>query len=116
MKNRHMLGRFLFAWNGLKNTVMTERSFRSHMIAAALTVLLLIITRPAPVWWAILLLAAGIMMAVELVNTAVEKLIDYIHPAQHPVIGIVKDTLAAAVFISCSGATLALAAFIWTLV
>jgi diacylglycerol kinase (ATP) len=110
-----MLGRFRFAMQGLMATVKTERSFRSHIISAVLVLALLMLTRPAPLWWAILLLASGFMMATELVNTAVEKLIDYLHPAQHEVVGVVKDTLAGAVFISCAAGAVALAAFLCTL-
>lgn len=113
MKNHNMLGRFRFAMQGLRAAIKTERSFRDHLICAALVVLLLLFTHPAPIWWAALLLASCFMMATELVNTAVEKLIDYIHPAQHPVIGIVKDTLAAAVFVSCVAGACVLIAFLW---
>jgi diacylglycerol kinase (ATP) len=49
-----------------------------------------------------------ILIAVELLNTAVEKLADHITPEHHPEIGIVKDLGSAAVF-----AMLCLCALVW---
>jgi diacylglycerol kinase (ATP) len=48
------------------------------------------------------------VVAVELLNTAIEKLADHITPEQHPQIGVVKDLGSAAVF-----AMLALTALVW---
>lgn len=48
------------------------------------------------------------LIAVELLNTAVEKLADHITPEHHPQIGVVKDLGSAAVF-----AMLALTALVW---
>ena len=39
-------------------------------------------------------------MSVEGLNTAIEHLADFIHPEQHPKIGILKDVAAGAVFIA----------------
>jgi len=113
MKNQPMWRRFLYAFAGLKVTLATERSFRADVISASLVVLLLLVTRPAPVWWAILLLACGLVMSVELINTAVEKLVDHLHPDLHDAIKVVKDTLAGAVLVSCIAGGGVLLAFLW---
>jgi len=44
----------------------------------------LILLRPAPVWWAAVLLVTGLVLILELVNSAVEALVDLLHPAIHP--------------------------------
>jgi diacylglycerol kinase (ATP) len=113
MKNHHIWGRFLFALAGLKDTWKSERSFRSHVVAFACVVVLLLVMRPAAVWWAVLLLASCGMMAVELINTAVEKLANHLNPGRHEAIRIVKDALAAAVFMMCAAGVCVLAAFLW---
>lgn len=41
-----------------------------------------------------------LILLVELVNTAVEKMIDRIHPAEHPLIGASKDIASAAVLVA----------------
>lgn len=47
--------------------------------------------------WMLLLLCIGLVLALEMVNTAVEKLADRVHPDHHPQIGLVKDVAAGAV-------------------
>jgi undecaprenol kinase len=67
-------------------------------------VVAMLVLRPAPVWWALVLLASSGVMAAELLNTAVEHLADHLHPEVHPSIRIVKDCAAAAVLIAVVGA------------
>lgn len=65
---------------------------------AVITVLLLI--KPAAIWWAILLLTSAMVLALEAMNSALERLIDHLHPDIHPEIGMVKDMAAGAVLLS----------------
>lgn len=48
--------------------------------------------------WLIQTLAIGIVMSIEGLNTAVEKIADFIHPNYHERIGFIKDIAAGAVF------------------
>ena len=50
--------------------------------------------------WALQLLAIGLVMGVEGVNTAVEKLADYVQPLHDPRIGRLKDISAGAVMLA----------------
>jgi undecaprenol kinase len=115
MKNQHILQRFQYAWAGLKASWRSEKSFRTHVAALAAILFLLVLLRPAAAWWALLLLASACAIAIELVNTAVEKLVDYLHPQQHEVIGIVKDTLAGAVLVACTAEAVLVAVFLCSL-
>ncbi|MBC2840427.1 diacylglycerol kinase [Robiginitalea sp. SC105] len=54
----------------------------------------------SPVEWMIQLLAIGLVMGVEGVNTAIEKLSDYVQPEHDPRIGRLKDISAGAVMIT----------------
>lgn len=116
MKNQPIYRRFLFAWDGLKASWQSEKSVRVHGFVICCAVSLLILFRPHLIWWALVLLAGGMMLATELVNTAVEKLVDHLHPDIHPVIKVVKDTLAAAVFITCVAGGAVLLAFLWSMI
>lgn len=49
--------------------------------------------------WMIQLIAIGSVMGIEGLNTAVEKLSDYIQPKNDPKIGFIKDISAGAVMI-----------------
>jgi diacylglycerol kinase (ATP) len=113
MKNQSIWKRFGYALQGIQASIRTERSFRAHIAVAVFVVAVLLVTRPAPLWWGLMLLTTSVMMAVELVNTAVEKLVDFIHPGQHEVIGVVKDTLAGAVLVVCTAGVFVFAAFLW---
>lgn len=48
--------------------------------------------------WLFQLLAIGMVIGIEGLNTAVEKLADFIHPEFHTQIGFIKDISAGAVF------------------
>ena len=50
--------------------------------------------------WIMQLLAIGLVMSIEGLNTAVEDIADFIHPDFHNKIGRIKDVAAGAVFIS----------------
>jgi diacylglycerol kinase (ATP) len=67
-------------------------------------VVALVWLRPAPVWWALVLLTNALVLAAELFNTAVEVLADHLHPEQHPRIKLMKDCAAGAVLTASVGA------------
>ena len=100
MKGQSLRRRMGFALNGLQLTFRRERSFRTQLLGALAVLALLVVTRPAPLWWAILILTAGVVLVTELLNSALETLIDHLHPDQHPEIGAVKDMAAGAVLVS----------------
>jgi diacylglycerol kinase (ATP) len=52
-------------------------------------------------------LAIGIVMSIEGLNTAIEEIADFIHPEQHNKIGFIKDIAAGAVFIASVSAIIA---------
>jgi diacylglycerol kinase (ATP) len=115
VKNRGFRYRLGYALAGITISWRTERTFRTLSLGMAFILAVLVATRPAPIWWAVLLLTAGSVVALELINTAVEKLIDHVHPDQHEIVGIVKDTLAGAVLTMSVTSLLVFAAFVVSL-
>ncbi len=103
-KNQPFHRRVGFALSGMRVAFMTEGNFRIHGIALLCVVALLIVGRAEPVWWALVLLTSGTVMAAELFNTAIENLADHLHPDIHPRVRIVKDCAAAAVLVSAIAA------------
>lgn len=104
MKNQPFASRLGFAVAGIFSTLRSERSFRVHLAAVVAVTALLIWLRPAPLWWAAVALACAMVLAAELVNTAMERLADHLHPEAHPGIRQVKDCAAAAVLVASLGA------------
>ncbi|RNL90694.1 diacylglycerol kinase family protein [Sinomicrobium pectinilyticum] len=54
--------------------------------------------------WILQILTIAVIMSVEGLNTAIEKMADFIHPDHHHKIGIIKDIAAGAVFIAAATA------------
>jgi diacylglycerol kinase len=48
--------------------------------------------------WILQLLAIGLVMGIEGLNTAIENIADFVHPDYHTKIGLIKDVAAGAVF------------------
>jgi undecaprenol kinase len=115
-KNQPFLSRLRFALAGLRHAVRAENSVRIQVIAFIAAVVVLLILRPGPLWWGLVLLASSGVVAAELFNTAVEHLADHLHPEVHPSIRVVKDCAAAAVLIAVLGAAavgVALVIHVW---
>jgi len=115
MKTKTIFTRFHFAICGIRATLASEWAFRTELLCFVAVLFVLVLTRPDPIWWALVFLTSGALLAVELVNTAVEKLADHLHPKIHPALKIVKDTLAGAVLMMATAAVLVFLAFLWML-
>jgi undecaprenol kinase len=102
-KNQPLAARLRFALAGLAHALRAERSLRLQLLSLAGALALLAYWRPAPVWWAMVLLVSSAVIAAELLNTAIERLADQIHPEPHPQVRIVKDCAAAAVLVLAVG-------------
>lgn len=113
MKGQALARRLGFALDGIRAAFRRERSFRFHVLAGIALLLALLLVRPAPIWWAIAALAAGMVMMAELFNTAIEVLADHLHPEQHPEIQAVKDIAAGAVLVASVFAVLVAVAFLF---
>lgn len=109
MKNQGFSARIGFALEGWRAGWRGEKSFRTQTAMAGLSAVALLVLRPAPVWWGLVALTCGLVLALELVNSAVEEVIDLLHPDIHPAIKRAKDMLAGAVLVTGS-ASLAVAA------
>jgi diacylglycerol kinase (ATP) len=102
-------------WKGLVAAARSEAAFREELVALLIAMpLSFFITGEA---WkrAVLIGVVLLVMVVELLNTAIEKLCDHVTPAQHDNIGRIKDMGSAAVGVSIAIAGLAwvVAAYEW---
>ena len=104
MENVQMAQRFGFAWAGIVAAWRREVSFRIQISIAMILPVALLLLRPPPVWWALCVISAILVLAAELFNTALESLIGHLHPAIHPAIKFAKDCAAGAVLIVSAGA------------
>lgn len=91
---------FQYAFNGLNVLFKEEPNSVIHLIAALLVILLGLILSVTTVEWLALIFAIGIVFVMELVNTAIENICNFISPAQHVQIKRIKDLAAAGVLLS----------------
>lgn len=89
---------FQYAFKGLK-VVVSERNFKLHLLSALACITLGYALKVSPGEWCLLLLCIGGVMALEIMNTAMEKLVDLVSPEWNEVAGKVKDLAAASVLI-----------------
>ncbi len=111
MKGHRFIDRLGFAWAGLRAAWLTEKSLRTHALATLGVAAALLWTRAPPLWWALMALTVTLVVAAELLNTAIEALADRLHPQRHDAIKLTKDVAAAAVLVTSVGALLVGAAF-----
>ncbi|WAR43393.1 diacylglycerol kinase [Methylomonas rapida] len=111
MKGQAFNKRLRFALQGLYVAFCREHSVRAHLLAGSGVILVLLMTRPPAIWWAIAILTVGVVLMAELLNAALETLADHLHPEQHPEIGAAKDIAAGAVLIAAIAAAMVAVAF-----
>lgn len=91
---------FSFAWNGLKEVVKTEHNFRFHLIASCLVMILGLYLGLTKIEWAIIFLVFGLVFVAEMINSSIEKMLDYLNPTIHPQAKMIKDISAGAVLLA----------------
>jgi len=77
---------------------------RYHFIAAVVVLLAALFLRVSPVEFALLTLSILFVLCAELLNTAVEAVVDLVSPEFHPLAKVAKDTAAGAVLLAACGA------------
>jgi diacylglycerol kinase (ATP) len=77
---------------------------RSHFVAALVVLLAALFLRVSPIEFALLALSILFVLFAELINTAVEAVVDLVSPGFHPLAKTAKDTAAGAVLIAACGA------------
>ncbi len=91
---------FVNAFHGIRAAFRDERNFRIHTVVALLALLTGYCLRLSATEWLWVSLAMAMVMAAELINTAIEALFDFVSPGEHPLAKKAKDTAAAAVLIA----------------
>ncbi|UUC45113.1 diacylglycerol kinase family protein [Flavobacterium cerinum] len=94
----------VFAFKGAYKLVTTEHSVMVQFSLAVLITLAGFYFQITKEEWLVQTLAIGLVLSIEGLNTAVEKIADFIHPDYHQKIGFIKDIAAGAVFFAAIAA------------
>ena len=92
-----------FAIAGVRHAFGSQRHLRIHGVIAGAVVIAALSLRISRGEWAVIVTLIALVMALELLNTAIEALVDLASPAFHPLAKIAKDTAAAAILLISLG-------------
>ncbi|KGR87909.1 MULTISPECIES: diacylglycerol kinase family protein [Lysinibacillus] len=98
MDLRKYLRSFGYAFEGII-TASKEQNLKSHIVSAIIVILAGYLTGLSRMEWYIVLLLIALMFALEMMNTAIERVVDLASPEIHPLAKQAKDIAAGAVLV-----------------
>lgn len=100
------IGSFRHAFRGLRWVIREEHNSWIHVAVIVILVPVCLILGLSLIEWTLISICIGLVLALELVNSAIERLADKISPEHDPIIGKTKDISAAAVLITAIAAAI----------
>lgn len=98
MNVRKFFRSFRYAMEGLVTAVL-EQNFRFHLVSAIVVMMAGFLTGLSIVEWCIIILVIAFVIGTELINTAIERVVDLASPEIHPLAKQAKDVAAGAVLV-----------------
>ena len=89
-----------YAISGIIQCIQKERNIKIHLVFMFLVIICGFLFRLSITEWLVCILLFGLVISLELVNTAIEAVVDLCTQEYHPHAKIAKDTAAGAVLIS----------------
>ncbi|MEZ4598851.1 MAG: diacylglycerol kinase [Syntrophotaleaceae bacterium] len=106
MKPKGVVASFYCAIEGVLWSVRTQRHMLYHMLAALTLLLAALSFHISTLEFILLVLAAMLVLISELLNTALEAVVDLVSPEYHPLARRAKDVAAGGVLVACIGAAI----------
>lgn len=103
-RDKRLVDSFNFAIEGLISALKNEKHMKVHILAAIIIVILAIVINASKVEILIISLSVSFVIITELVNTAVEAIVDLVSPERHPLAKLAKDVAAGAVLVAAINA------------
>lgn len=97
---------FHYAFSGIVYAARTQPNMRIHLIIAALVLTATLLLRLERIYVIAIVLTIVIVISLELINTAIEAVVDLLTVAHHPLAKTAKDAAAGAVLVASIGAVL----------
>ena len=94
---------FRYAFRGVGWMARHEPNMRFHLLATVAVVAAAAAFRLPIEQWAALVFAIALVLLGETLNTAIEVVLDLVHPEDDERVGVVKDVAAAAVLVAAAG-------------
>ncbi|MDN3018571.1 diacylglycerol kinase family protein [Paenibacillus sp. BSR1-1] len=90
---------FTYAITGILTALKSERNMRIHAISSVVVLFFSYFFSITKIEWLFVLISIGGMFALELMNTAIERVVDLATLEYHPLAKQAKDLAAGAVFV-----------------
>lgn len=100
MKNKKLINSFKCAIQGIKQAVKTERNVKIHITIMILVIIAGIVLKINTQEWIICIILFGLVISLELVNSAIEATVDIAMPEIIEKAKVAKDVAAGAVLVS----------------
>ena len=97
---KHFSNSVSCAYRGIKDMFVQEPSFCVQIIIGVIVIALAFYLGITGFEWLLLLVVIGMVIAFEIFNTSIERILNYIHPDYDPKIKIIKDIAAASVLVT----------------
>jgi len=91
---------FKYAFRGIAMVLKSEKNMLIHVIISILVLICGILFQISTTEWMICLLCFGLVFSTEMMNTAIETLVDLVSPNHHKLAGKAKDIAAGAVLVA----------------
>jgi len=91
---------FIYAFSGLKILFKEEHNARIHFIATICVVVAGLLLNLLTYEWISVVFAIGFVITMEIINSAIENIADFVSPEKHEKIKRIKDLSAAGVLVS----------------
>jgi diacylglycerol kinase len=98
-KSPHLIASFGFALQGIAHAFRTQRNFKVHAGITLAVIVAGVLLGISAEQWAILAVTIALVLQAELVNTALEAVVDHVAPEFHALAKVAKDCAAGAVFV-----------------
>jgi diacylglycerol kinase len=96
---------FVYAFNGLRIFFRHERNGRIQIVIAIIVAFVSWRLKITAAEWTVVLGCIGTVLSLEMINSAIEKICNLVHPKYHPAVKTIKDMSAGAVlFVSIMSA------------
>lgn len=96
---KKFINSFKYPMSGLRYAYKNEQNLMVDIGMAVLVIISGFVFKISIAEWAILTITVGLVISLELVNTAIEAVVDLVTENYHPLAKVAKDTSAAAVLV-----------------
>lgn len=106
IKSKKLINSFKYAIEGICEAFKTERNMKIHIFVMILVIVAGILLKINKLEWIICVLCFAMVIGGELLNTAIETVIDIVMPYKNEKAKIAKDVSAGAVLVFAIGAVI----------